>query len=1463
MNPRIAIHVVIGVLMMLLAGGVATAAPSTDFFVAPPAGQSIATPPGADPAIPADVAEAWALRNRARTGLARDGASLEVREVEKARDGVRVVRMQQEVEGIPVFGAETVVAVERDGDIASVTGERLGGPTPDLQPRIGADAARGIAAAASAKQNGASLWQVRAGPARRVIFEPGMFGAPSPERSYLAWEVEVDAPGGWVSDTVLVHAVEGYSTIIPRRAHVASRRVCNGNGVLEQNIPCLAGGAARADSATPSGDAQVDSAYDFITDTWNYYFTNFGRNSFDNAGAAIIVTVRACPKDQSCPSGKWANAWWSDSTMALGHDYNSDDVVAHEFTHGVTDATANLRYYYQSGAINESMSDFFGEMVDLGNGRGTDTSATRWLVGDDSLRGIIRSMKDPPAYSDADRTGSSLYQSGTADNGGVHSNSGVGNKAAYLITDGGTFNGRTIAGLGQAKAQQIYYRALTTGLRSGSDWQDLRSALYAACTGLVGTYGITTTNCLQVDNAALATEMNLVPALAPGTKADVCPVGQLPTYAVSDDVESLARWTRDPSAGAVADNLLWITGYATSGIASLRLITPETAIDGAFNFMASTGVVVPSGGYLRFNHAYWLDTGMDGGVVEYSTFSNGAWGAWTSLMNRANSGYVGATISAGANTALSGATAFTGVSRGYGSTRFDLSSLAGRTVRFRFRVVTDASVKNIGWYIDDVGVYNCGAGDTTPPETTITSGPGAAIRANWFSFQFISSEANSTFQCSVDGSAYSTCTSPKVVQNLAVGNHTFLVKARDPSGNWDPSPAVAEFTVDQTPPGTTITASSPSATTSSTISISFTSDDAAATFMCALDAGSYSACTSPKSWTGVADGNHTMRVYAVDAAGNVDSTPDTRTVRVDTTAPTATFTQTPGTYSRSTTVSIGFSSNEAATGVTFQCRRDAAPYGSCTSPKAFSGLTQGLHTVDVIPLDAAGNTGSTASTSFTVDSVAPDTSISSGPGAWLSSGSASVAFSSTETGSTFLCALDDTPLAACTSPTVLAALADGPHVFRVAATDPAGNTDASPSTTTFTVDTTDPETVLTAGPGPRINTTSTTFAFDGRDANFSTFNCKLDVPTWSSCSSPRTLSGLSQGSHTFGARAVDMVNNVDKTPVTVTFEVDLTAPSTTITSGPAALTAATSVTIAFSSGDPGDEFECQMDTDDYVGCTSPFTWDELADGDHEFRVRATDIAGNTDASPALRAFTVDTTAPVTTITLEPDPSFLASTATVGMTADDPDATFQCAKDSGVWSACSSPHTFSGLALGDHELSVRAVDQAGNVEDSPQVLYVTREDPQLDEAGPPADPADGSGDSPGDPAGEAGGSPGGATGPGGGAATGNARGAVDRCAGKTGLAKATCQADATLQAELARAKATLDKALAACAKGPAARRAACRARAQAAYRIATGRARATATLAKAKAACAAGPAAKRAACTRKAQAAYAATTRRLR
>ena len=166
----------------------------------------------------------------------------------------------------------------------------------------------------------------------------------------------------------------------------------------------------RIEGGAPTGDADADRAYDFSGDTYNYFLNEHGRDSFDGSGATIISTVHFCvTTPPQCPL---QNAFWNGTQIVYGEDFSlADDVDAHELTHAVTEFSANLFYYMQSGALNESFSDIFGETVDLTNFAGNDTPAVRWLVGEDVPGiGVIRNMINPNAFGDPGKVSDPEFQ---------------------------------------------------------------------------------------------------------------------------------------------------------------------------------------------------------------------------------------------------------------------------------------------------------------------------------------------------------------------------------------------------------------------------------------------------------------------------------------------------------------------------------------------------------------------------------------------------------------------------------------------------------------------------------------------------------------------------------------------------------------------------------------------------------------------------------------------------------------------------------------------------------------------------------------------------------------------------------------------------------------------------------------------------------------------------------------------
>ncbi|HET7578699.1 MAG TPA: M4 family metallopeptidase [Bacillales bacterium] len=249
------------------------------------------------------------------------------------------------------------------------------------------------------------------------------------------------------------------------------------NGVIEtrtaQNTTSLPGPyLVDYDNAftAQSEGAAVDANY-YAGVVYDFYYNRFGRNSYDNLGSTLRSTVHY--------GQNYNNAFWNGQQMVYGDGdgytfipLSGDlDVVGHELTHAVTGSTAGLQYHDQPGALNESMSDVFGVLIEWQN----------YVVGDDvytpgTYGDALRSLKNPPKYGQPDNMSGYVYTS--SDNGGVHTNSGIPNKAGYL----------TMSRIRRDKSAQIYYRALTRYLGPTSDFSDARAALLQATADLYG-YG--------------------------------------------------------------------------------------------------------------------------------------------------------------------------------------------------------------------------------------------------------------------------------------------------------------------------------------------------------------------------------------------------------------------------------------------------------------------------------------------------------------------------------------------------------------------------------------------------------------------------------------------------------------------------------------------------------------------------------------------------------------------------------------------------------------------------------------------------------------------------------------------------------------------------------------------------------------------------------------------------------------
>jgi Zn-dependent metalloprotease len=270
---------------------------------------------------------------------------------------------------------------------------------------------------------------------------------------------------------------------------VPKRTINDANHIEE-----LPGATVRAEGATPTGDTSVDQAYDWLGVTFDFYEAAYRRDSIDGAGLPLISTVHY--------GRNYDNAFWNGEQMVYGDGDGTLftaftgplEVTGHELTHGVTQHTADLTYAGQSGALNESISDVFGSLIKQYH-LGQTADQADWLIGQGLLASgvhgtALRSMKAPGTAYDDPNLGKDPqpahmdgYVETDSDDGGVHINSGIPNRAFYLAAT-------AIGGHAWERAGQIWYDTLTGGsLAADTDFAAFATATAETASRLYGATG--------------------------------------------------------------------------------------------------------------------------------------------------------------------------------------------------------------------------------------------------------------------------------------------------------------------------------------------------------------------------------------------------------------------------------------------------------------------------------------------------------------------------------------------------------------------------------------------------------------------------------------------------------------------------------------------------------------------------------------------------------------------------------------------------------------------------------------------------------------------------------------------------------------------------------------------------------------------------------------------------------------
>ena len=676
------------------------------------------------------------------------------------RDALRQIHttFQQVQAGVPVFSGVLKIHQDDAGRFLAVNGRfyPVSPSLPTIPTLTAKEATDRILAALEVVDPAIERNEL-------VIVDPGWYGDPS-IGAHLAYHVVVhDAPVA-LHEAFFVDAHTG-KTLDRWSLDESVRRRMIYDGQLTVDLP---GTPARAEGDLPVGKpADVDRAYDYSGDYYDYFFRAYGWDSFDGQGTPITVTVNSIAG--GCPNALWTprlkQAIFCPGTLG-------DDIVAHELTHALTDSTADLIYQNQPGQLNESFSDVFGELIDLyngdtsslddpqgpswpthGTGPGTDEpgpmrtpglcnfppaypDGLRWMAGEDAtvFGGAIRDMWEPNCWGMPDRANSPLQLCKEFDNGGVHVGSSIANHAFAMLVDGKAFNGSNVTGIGPIKAGAVWFRALTTYLSPASNFEDAYIAFNRSAADLVGTYpndprtglphqdAFTAFDAQQVELATRAAELN-----TPGRCGTIHPILDPAPGPVCGDRRTIFRdgFESDASMWTAHNSAPW-TPYDWRTVGDLpfdregmAMFCPDaelgdcrTTDESATHELDSPIILLPAGvthPMLTFVHYVVTEPGTDGANVWLSV-NGGRWRIVPSsafLFNPYNSTIL---PSVAYNTnPLAGTEGWSGAGGKWGFSVIDLSTVArgGDAIRVRFALSKDLCDGIGGWYVDDFEVFDC------------------------------------------------------------------------------------------------------------------------------------------------------------------------------------------------------------------------------------------------------------------------------------------------------------------------------------------------------------------------------------------------------------------------------------------------------------------------------------------------------------------------------------------------------------------------------------------------------------------------------------------------------------------------------------------------------------------------------------------------------------------------------------
>lgn len=452
------------------------------------------------------------------------------------------------------------------------------------------------------------------------------------------------------------------------------------------------------------------------------------------------------------------------------------------------------------------------------------------------------------------------------------------------------------------------------------------------------------------------------------------------------------------------------------------------------------------------------------------------------------------------------------------------------------------------------------------------------------------------------------------------------------------------------------------------------------------------------------------------------------TVRIDTVAPAANFTNNlllnNGESTSAVNITFNFGCTEMYCEYNGLLDSETGSAYSTSTKREITGLSDGTHSFKLRAKDAAGNIGDQAVFNWTVDSIAPETTITADPGEGTTNDFALFTFESSKTNSKFYCRLEkdgayfipsDGSWEACnTGKRDYYSLQNGNYRFFVRAEDSVGNIDPSPAEHSWVIGTEAPVTTITGIFPSELITASQSRNFSFESSVESTFSCRLTkdgiiFADWTDCSSgSQNYSSLADGNYLFEVKAKAIYGVEENTPAAHGWKIDTLNPRIRFLSKPAESSPFDSGEFTFECVGESDpcSFACSLDGNNVDCSGGSYAFSDLAGGTHRFTVQATDTAGNVSIPVTNTedeflndySWEIDSAVLGVQITSGPD-SISSSSDAVFEFSSNKAASFECKIDSGSFQPCTSPANFNGLSDGPHTFTVKASFGPDSIEDS--------------------------------------------------------------------------------------------------------------------------------------------------------------------